>query len=152
MKAAAASIISASAVTCDGTVGDSDFASGPEPAAGPATLVQQKLPMPRIAAVLTLLTTLAGCTPRLDAPVTVGEESFTLVDADGSKLRRAFVYDWRLWTLPELQELMLEAGFKSTEVYTEGWDVGADDTDGIFRRRRYFENQEGWVAYVVGLT
>lgn len=71
---------------------------------------------------------------------------------DGTKIKRAFTYDWRLWTLPELQELMLEAGFASTEVYLEGWDEEADDTDGIFRRRTYFENQDGWVGYVVGLT
>ncbi len=29
----------------------------------------------------------------------------------------AFVYDWRLWSVPELQEAMLEAGFATTEVY-----------------------------------
>ncbi len=72
--------------------------------------------------------------------------------ADGARLRRAFTYDWRLWTLPELQELMLEAGFADAEVYVEGWDDEEDDTDGIFRRRKRFENQSGWVAYVVGLT
>jgi len=71
---------------------------------------------------------------------------------DGSRIRDAFVYDWRLWTLPELQELMLEAGFRESEVYVEGWDDEANDTNGIFRRRRRFENQSGWVAYVVGLT
>ena len=65
---------------------------------------------------------------------------------------RAFSYDWRLWTLPELQELMLEAGFKATEVHIEGWDDEADDADGVFRKKRYFENQSGWVAYVVGLV
>jgi SAM-dependent methyltransferase len=72
--------------------------------------------------------------------------------ADGTRIKRAFTYDWRLWTLPEIQELMLDAGFAGTEVYTEGWDEEADDTDGIFRRRKRFENQDGWVAYVVGLT
>jgi SAM-dependent methyltransferase len=70
---------------------------------------------------------------------------------DGSRIRRAFTYRWRLWTLPELQELMIEAGFATTEVYVEGWDEEEDDTDGIFRRRKRFENQSGWVAYVVGL-
>ena len=32
-------------------------------------------------------------------------------------LRDAFVYDWRLWTLPELREAMSDAGFPVTEVY-----------------------------------
>ena len=31
---------------------------------------------------------------------------------DGSKIKRAFTYDWRLWTLPELRELLTEAGFR----------------------------------------
>ncbi len=70
----------------------------------------------------------------------------------GVKIRRAFKYDWRLWTLPELQEVMLEAGFASTEVYVEGWDDDEDDSDGVFRRRVRFENQEAWVAYVVGIV
>ncbi len=72
--------------------------------------------------------------------------------ADGTRLKKAFTYDWRLWTLPELQELMLEAGFAKTEVYIEGWDDDINDTDGVFRRKKYFENQDSWVAYVVGLT
>jgi SAM-dependent methyltransferase len=71
---------------------------------------------------------------------------------NGEKIRRAFTYDWRLWTLPELQELLLEAGFEQAEVYLEGWDEEADDTDGVFRRRKRYENQEGWVAYVVGIN
>lgn len=70
----------------------------------------------------------------------------------GARIRRAFKYDWRLWTLPELQEIMLEAGFSSAEVYVEGWDDDEDDSDGVFRRRVRFENQEAWVAYVVGIV
>ena len=69
---------------------------------------------------------------------------------DGSRMRRAFRYEWRLWTLPELQEIMREAGFASTEVYLDGWDDERDEADGIYRRRTHFENQSGWIAYVVG--
>ncbi|HKQ63129.1 MAG TPA: class I SAM-dependent methyltransferase [Candidatus Polarisedimenticolaceae bacterium] len=70
--------------------------------------------------------------------------------AGGKKLRRAFSYDWRLWTLPELQELLGEAGFSRSAVYVDRWDEKANDGDGIYRRRTRFENQDGWVAYVVG--
>lgn len=35
------------------------------------------------------------------------------------ELPRAFVYQWRLWPIAELREAMLEAGFVSTEVYTD---------------------------------
>lgn len=69
---------------------------------------------------------------------------------DGTVMRRAFTYDWRLWTLPELQEIMREAGFSKADVYMEGWDDEEDEADGIFRRRTYFENMAGWVGYVVG--
>ncbi|MGZ3697607.1 MAG: class I SAM-dependent methyltransferase, partial [Bdellovibrionota bacterium] len=30
---------------------------------------------------------------------------------DGKKLRNLFTYDWRLWTIPEIRELLAEAGF-----------------------------------------
>jgi SAM-dependent methyltransferase len=70
---------------------------------------------------------------------------------DGTWLRRAFHYDWRLWTLPEIQELMIEAGFRAAEVYVEGWDDEKGESDGIYRPRRRFTNQEGWLANIVGL-
>jgi SAM-dependent methyltransferase len=69
---------------------------------------------------------------------------------DGTRMRRAFTYDWRLWSLPEVEEAMLEAGFADAEIYVEGWDDKKNVADGIYRRRRRFPNQEGWLAYVVG--
>lgn len=68
----------------------------------------------------------------------------------GRTIRRAFTYDWRLWTLPELRDLLEEAGFDSSEVYAEGWDDESDESDGIFRRRKTFDNDGSWIAYVVG--
>lgn len=44
------------------------------------------------------------------------------VEKDGEivqELPRAFVYRWRLWSIAELRETMMEAGFASTEVYTD---------------------------------
>jgi SAM-dependent methyltransferase len=67
------------------------------------------------------------------------------------KIERAFTYDWRLWTLPEVQELLLEAGFQSAEVYLHGWtDEG--ESDETYRRRTRYENSLGWVAYIVGMV
>ena len=37
----------------------------------------------------------------------------------------AFVYRWRLWSVPELRDAMLEAGFASVELQ-EGLEVGAE--------------------------
>ncbi len=35
------------------------------------------------------------------------------------ELTDAFVYDWRLWSVPELRDAMLEAGFARTEVFAQ---------------------------------
>lgn len=44
---------------------------------------------------------------------------------DGRQLRNAFVYHWRLWSVPEMRDAMMDAGFASTAVhlsYGEGLD------------------------------
>lgn len=69
---------------------------------------------------------------------------------DGTKINKAFTYDWRMWMIPELRELLDEAGFASSDVWVEGWDEEEQDGDGIFRKKKRFENQAGWVSYVVG--
>lgn len=46
---------------------------------------------------------------------------------DRTRLNNAFTYSWRLWTLPELQELLTEAGFKNVTVHCEG---EGDDGEG----------------------
>jgi len=66
------------------------------------------------------------------------------------KTEKAFTYDWRLWTLPELQELLIEAGFMSAEVYLHDWDKDGE-SDEIYRLRKNYENALGWVAYIVGI-
>lgn len=39
----------------------------------------------------------------------------------------AFVYDWRLWSIPELRDAMNESGFASTEVYAKLADAIDDE-------------------------
>jgi hypothetical protein len=51
---------------------------------------------------------------------------------DGTRMNKAFTYEWRLWTLPEITELLTEAGFKNVTVYWEG-DDGDGGGSGIFR-------------------
>lgn len=63
------------------------------------------------------------------------------------RLRRAFTYDWRLWSLPELQELLGEAGFEAVEVL---WDVAPSAAETRYVPRRRASAQAGWLAYVVG--
>jgi hypothetical protein len=66
---------------------------------------------------------------------------------DGSQLKNAFVYDWRLWTLPELTEMITEAGFTPT-VYWEGTDEDGEG-DGVFKPTTEGEADAGWIAYLV---
>jgi SAM-dependent methyltransferase len=70
---------------------------------------------------------------------------------DGRQMRRAFTYDWRMWTLPEVQDAMRDAGFRAAEVYVEGWDDTRHRPDDVYRLRRRFENQKSWLALVVGI-
>ncbi len=69
---------------------------------------------------------------------------------DGSRMRNAFQYDWRLWTLPEIRELFAEAGFEDIHVLWEGTDSQTNAGNGIFRRVRFGEACPSWIAYVVG--
>lgn len=68
----------------------------------------------------------------------------------GSKMKKAFGYEWRLWTMQELRELLSEAGFSETQVYWEQDDKNGEG-NGIFRRQTVAENCPGWLAYLVAL-
>lgn len=63
------------------------------------------------------------------------------------KQERVFSYDWRMWTIPELREIMAEAGFKRTHVYWEG-TTKAGTGDGVFTRTEKGEACQSWIAYI----
>lgn len=71
--------------------------------------------------------------------------------ADGSRLRRAFSYDWRLWTLPEIRELLAEAGFARTIVYWQSWDEDNDEPGAEFYPTERGEADAGWICYLAAL-
>ena len=68
---------------------------------------------------------------------------------DESRWSRAFSYHWRLWSLPETQELLREAGFEHVDVYWEGTDPESGEGDGIYRPATTGDADPGWVCYVV---
>lgn len=45
---------------------------------------------------------------------------------DKTRVKNAFEYNWRLWMLPEIQELLKEAGFSKVTVYWEGDELDDD--------------------------
>ncbi len=70
---------------------------------------------------------------------------------DGSELKHAFTYEWRLWTMPEVKELLAEAGFQDVRAYFEQSN-GGDEGSGVYRRDetgKTCQNCAGWVAYVL---
>ena len=68
---------------------------------------------------------------------------------DKSRLERAFSYDWRLWTLPEIRELLSEAGFADITVYWEGTDEESNEGDGVFKPAETGDADPGWICYIV---
>ncbi len=66
---------------------------------------------------------------------------------DGSRLEQAFRYDWRLWTLPEIRELLAETGFRKVVVYWQGWDEDGEP-DGNFVPAEEGEAEAGWICYL----
>jgi hypothetical protein len=67
---------------------------------------------------------------------------------DGSKIKKAFTYEWRLWSAPELRELLLEAGFHKATVYWEGEDEDGEG-NGEFTPDERGEADLAWIAYIV---
>lgn len=67
---------------------------------------------------------------------------------DGTRMKRAFTYDWRVWGLPELRELLAECGFGPVTVYWEG-DDGDGGGNGIFKPTMKGEACETFVCYIV---
>lgn len=67
---------------------------------------------------------------------------------DGTEIRNAFTYHWRLWTLSELRDLLAEAGFTKTTVYWEG-DDGKGGGDGNFKPATEGDADASWICYIV---
>ncbi|MFZ9889344.1 MAG: class I SAM-dependent methyltransferase [Myxococcota bacterium] len=67
---------------------------------------------------------------------------------DGSRIEKAFTYDWRLWTMPEIREILAEAGFSKTHVFWEDEDENGEGNG------RYYRTEDApadltWLAYIV---
>lgn len=67
---------------------------------------------------------------------------------DGSKIKKAFSYAWRLYTAPELRDLLLEAGFSNVTAYWEGEDEDGEG-NGEFLPDAKGEADLAWIAYIV---
>lgn len=68
---------------------------------------------------------------------------------DGSRLKQAFSYYWRLWTLPELQEILAEAGFRQSRVWWQGTDPKTGEGSDEFTPVEHGDPEPSWIAYIV---
>ncbi|KAG5515763.1 hypothetical protein RHGRI_036719 [Rhododendron griersonianum] len=77
------------------------------------------------------------------------------------KLRHAFSYSWRLWSLPEIKDCLEEAGFRSVHFWIrqmpDAGEIRSIKGFGSGRDVKYeevssFEQQDSWNAYVVGVA
>ena len=69
---------------------------------------------------------------------------------DGSRLDKAFEYHWRFWSIPEVREMLSEAGFSESHVYLEMEDENGEDT-GEWKRLESTASVPCWIAYVVAV-
>lgn len=68
--------------------------------------------------------------------------------ADGSAIENAFEYHWRHWHLPEIKELLQEAGFVNIKFYFQDWDYAKHQPTDEFVEQTSFAADPGWVAYI----
>ncbi len=68
----------------------------------------------------------------------------------GKMYKNIFMYDWRMWSLAEIRDLMTEVGFKKVLVYWEGTNSKGTGND-IFKIETYGEPCLSWIANVVAL-
>ena len=68
--------------------------------------------------------------------------------SDGSRMKRAFEYNWRFWTIPEVREMLAEAGFSESHVY---WETEYDDGDSEWNRADEADSDPSWICYIVAV-
>lgn len=69
----------------------------------------------------------------------------------GEKKRlNVFTYDWRMWSVPELRDALLDAGFSQVKTYWEGTTEDGEG-NGEFFLAEHGEVCQSWVAYISAL-
>lgn len=68
---------------------------------------------------------------------------------DGSALRRAFTYDWRLWTVPELCDALAEAGFSRVHRLWERTGRDGAFCGVLYEPKGPVSNEDLWWTYLL---
>ncbi|MEQ9454337.1 MAG: hypothetical protein RLN76_07065 [Phycisphaeraceae bacterium] len=82
-------------------------------------------------------------------PITnISSHTISFKFKDGSKLRNAFTYQWRMYSIPEVRDALLDAGFPRVDVYWEGATEDGDG-DGDWKITTEAEMDPSWLCYMV---
>ena len=68
---------------------------------------------------------------------------------DGSRMKKAFTYEWRMWTLSEIRNLLEEAGFVRSTVYWEGTDEETGEGNDEYFPTEQGEDDPSWIVYII---
>ncbi len=66
---------------------------------------------------------------------------------DSTRMEKAFSYQWRLYTLPEIKDILADAGFSKVTTYLEG-DDGKGGGDGKFKASDAGEADDSFICYI----
>lgn len=69
---------------------------------------------------------------------------------DKVKYERVFTYDWRMWSVVEIREILEEAGFSKSFLFWEDEDEEGDG-NGEFYVSDEEENCLSWVSYILAI-
>lgn len=83
-------------------------------------------------------------------PITSEVQYYIHFKYQGKKYREVFSYDWRMWGLQELRDILTDAGFSETITF---WEEDDDDGggNGTFYRTKSAENCDSWVTYICAI-
>ncbi len=70
---------------------------------------------------------------------------------DGTQMKKAFRYDWRVWSIPEIKDILKEVGYSKIDAYWEGTDEDGESGNGIYKKTKYGEADLAWVCYIVAV-
>jgi hypothetical protein len=78
-----------------------------------------------------------------------GKYSIHFKFAQGKQFSDVFEYDWRIWGLSEIQDVLKDAGFKEVKVY---WEAVDKKTKAIFHTEmKDAPNEWAYIIYIAGL-
>jgi SAM-dependent methyltransferase len=67
----------------------------------------------------------------------------------GPPIKKAFSYDWRMWSIPEVHDVLRDAGFRHFDVYWEGIDRETGEGNGEYRLAKRVRNDPAWNAIMI---